>query len=80
MWEFAPHTSGLPGAEGGFETSLGWFGAKWHIDDEGSFVAEVTVPEGVTGTVNVEWVKAERTTVVVNGEVVVATSGERSGL
>ncbi|PPR00991.1 hypothetical protein CVT24_000284 [Panaeolus cyanescens] len=31
-WSVAPHIGGgLPGAEGGFETPLGWFGVKWTL-------------------------------------------------
>ena len=49
-WSVAPHTSGLPGAEGGFTTPLGWFGAKWSLQKR-TFVLNIDVPEGTSGTV-----------------------------
>ncbi|KAK7030185.1 Six-hairpin glycosidase [Favolaschia claudopus] len=30
-WRLAPSIAGLPAAEGGFETGLGWFGVKWSV-------------------------------------------------
>ena len=49
-WSVAPHTSGLLGAEGGFTTPLGWFGAKWSLQKR-TFVLNIDVPEGTSGTV-----------------------------
>ncbi|KAI5888942.1 Six-hairpin glycosidase [Schizophyllum commune H4-8] len=47
-----PQTAGLPAAEGGFETPLGWFGVSWSNDDAGGrFHLNVTAPEGTTGVV-----------------------------
>ena len=47
-----PQTGGLPAAEGGFETPLGWFGVSWTNDeDAGHFELNVTSPEGTVGTV-----------------------------
>ena len=46
--------SGLEAAEGGFETPLGWFGAKWSLTAKGkTFTAELDVPVGTTGEVRV---------------------------
>ncbi|KAL1659383.1 glycoside hydrolase family 78 protein [Schizophyllum commune] len=48
----APQTGGLPAAEGGSETPLGWFGVSWTNDeDAGRFELNVTSPEGTVGTV-----------------------------
>ncbi|KAL1693236.1 Six-hairpin glycosidase-like protein [Schizophyllum commune] len=45
-----PQTAGLPAAEGGFETPLGWFGVSWAKDEEsGRFEMNVTTPEGTSG-------------------------------
>ena len=53
-WSFDPHMSGLEAAEGGFETPLGWFGAKWSLTAKGkTFTAELDVPVGTTGEVRV---------------------------
>ncbi|KAJ7881488.1 glycoside hydrolase family 78 protein [Mycena olivaceomarginata] len=51
-WLLSPSLAGLPRAEGGFETALGWFGAKWSVATNGStttFTANVTVPAGTKG-------------------------------
>lgn len=55
-WNVAPHIgTGLPEAEGGFETPLGWFGVKWSVSnaDGGSQEVELQIdtPEGTSGTV-----------------------------
>lgn len=50
IWSFAPHLSGLSGAEGGFETPLGWYGAKWALS-KGTFIVQLSVPAGTTGVV-----------------------------
>ncbi|KAH7099674.1 Six-hairpin glycosidase [Auriculariales sp. MPI-PUGE-AT-0066] len=72
-WEFDPHTSGLPSAEGGFETALGWFGVEWSISDDGVFTAEVVAPTGTDGVINLDHVSAaaQSKTVKVNGKVAV---------
>ncbi|OSD03796.1 glycoside hydrolase family 78 protein [Trametes coccinea BRFM310] len=49
-WSIAPHTAGLPAAEGGFTTPLGWFGAKWSLK-RGAFALDIDVPEGTSGIV-----------------------------
>jgi hypothetical protein len=41
---------GVNQAQGGFETSLGWFGANWTWSD-GTFELGVTAPEGTSGLV-----------------------------
>jgi hypothetical protein len=51
-WLLSPSLAGLPRAEGGFETALGWFGAKWSVTTNGStttFTANVAVPAGTKG-------------------------------
>ncbi|KAK7680794.1 hypothetical protein QCA50_016102 [Cerrena zonata] len=53
-WSFDPHTSGLEAAEGGFETPLGWFGAKWSWRADGKiFTASLDMPRGTSGKVRV---------------------------
>jgi hypothetical protein len=49
-WTLAPHLSGLPSAEGGFTTPLGWFGAKWAMNGR-KFTLEVDTPEETSGTI-----------------------------
>ncbi|KAK0430937.1 Six-hairpin glycosidase [Armillaria borealis] len=50
-WSVNPHINGgLPGAEGGFETSLGWFGVKWVLQAN-QFFMEINTPEGTDGLV-----------------------------
>ncbi|KAG7443761.1 Six-hairpin glycosidase [Guyanagaster necrorhizus] len=50
-WSLSPHINGgLPGAEGGFGTSLGWFGVKWALQDN-QFFMEISTPEGTSGQV-----------------------------
>lgn len=46
----APHTSGLPSAEGGFATPLGWYGVKWSLTHK-TFDLTIDVPLGTSGTV-----------------------------
>ncbi|EPQ55724.1 Six-hairpin glycosidase [Gloeophyllum trabeum ATCC 11539] len=64
-WSVAPHPSGLPRAEGGFSTGLGWFGVKWW-EGEGGFTVEVDVPEGTQGVVRLPYA-VEGGKVCVNG-------------
>ncbi|KZT65105.1 glycoside hydrolase family 78 protein [Daedalea quercina L-15889] len=49
-WSIAPHTSGLPSAQGGYSTSLGWFGVDWTSAADG-FNITISTPEGTGGTV-----------------------------
>ena len=49
-WRIAPVLSGLPSAEGGFTTGLGWFGVKWTIDKT-SIALEINLPGGTSGQV-----------------------------
>ncbi|KAK0451160.1 Six-hairpin glycosidase [Desarmillaria tabescens] len=50
-WSANPHVNGgLPGAEGGFETSLGWFGIRWQLQNN-HFFMEINTPEGTNGRV-----------------------------
>lgn len=49
-WSVAPHLSGLQSAEGGFETTLGWFGVKWTKKAQ-SFELSITTPIGTSGTI-----------------------------
>ncbi|KAF8060223.1 Six-hairpin glycosidase, partial [Lyophyllum atratum] len=66
-WSLAPHVNGgLPGAEGGFETPLGWFGVDWTLPKgvQGTLSLKITtpttssgsftVPKGVEGTLAVD--------------------------
>ncbi|GLB44370.1 putative bacterial alpha-L-rhamnosidase 6 hairpin glycosidase domain [Lyophyllum shimeji] len=51
-WSLAPHINGgLPGAEGGFETSLGWFGVAWTQPNgvQGPLIVKVTTPNTTSG-------------------------------
>ncbi|KAF8209055.1 glycoside hydrolase family 78 protein [Mycena galopus ATCC 62051] len=51
-WLFSPNLAGLPSAQGGFETALGWFGASWTVSTHGAattFSASVDLPVGTTG-------------------------------
>ncbi|TFK33098.1 Six-hairpin glycosidase [Crucibulum laeve] len=55
-WIIAPHIDGgLPAAEGGFETALGWFGVKWAItkapDGSNMLSLHIDTPEGTSGLV-----------------------------
>ncbi|KAJ7153315.1 Six-hairpin glycosidase [Mycena filopes] len=70
-WRLAPALAGLPRAEGGFTTALGWFGASWTVtvSTAGStttttttFTVNVDVPAGTKGVfvVPVELVGAAR--------------------
>lgn len=53
-WELAPHLSGLSAAEGGFTTSLGWFGASWATENNGSDISlNISTPVGTQGIVTV---------------------------
>ncbi|PFH50188.1 glycoside hydrolase family 78 protein [Amanita thiersii Skay4041] len=48
-WQVAPHLEGgVDGAEGGFSTGLGWFGAKWVWDGE-NITVTIEAPSGTTG-------------------------------
>ncbi|KAK0200591.1 Six-hairpin glycosidase [Desarmillaria ectypa] len=50
-WSVNPHVNGgLPGAEGGFETALGWFGVRWALQNN-QFFMEINTPEGTNGRV-----------------------------
>ena len=67
-WSIAPHTAGLPSAEGGYETPLGWFGVKWASTESG-WNATISTPEGTIGSLR----PPVNGTVVVDGE-----TGEQS--
>ncbi|KAG7443773.1 uncharacterized protein BT62DRAFT_1008852 [Guyanagaster necrorhizus] len=50
-WSVSPLINGgLPGAEGGFETLLGWFGMKWALKDN-QFFMEISTPKGTNDQV-----------------------------
>lgn len=50
-WSFKPHLSGLSAAEGGFETPLGWYGAKWELSGtKGGLRVELDTPLGTMGS------------------------------
>jgi hypothetical protein len=78
----SPRLAGLPSAEGGFETALGWFGASWSVTTRGTtttMTVKLDVPEGTSGSFEIpdELQSAGRgVSVTVDGKrVVVATSG-----
>ncbi|KAJ7118101.1 glycoside hydrolase family 78 protein [Mycena epipterygia] len=51
-WLLSPRLAGLPHAEGGFETGLGWFGASWNVLVAGAtttFSVNLDVPQGTSG-------------------------------
>ncbi|KAK0485990.1 glycoside hydrolase family 78 protein [Armillaria novae-zelandiae] len=50
-WSVAPVLSGLQSAEGGFETSLGWFGVQWNVSSTNDFTLVIEAPLGTEGTV-----------------------------
>lgn len=50
----APHTAGLPYAEGGYETPLGWFGVDW-VSKDGWFNITVDTPAGTSGSVRIPY-------------------------
>lgn len=55
-WNLAPHlNTGVPSAEGGFETPLGRFDAKWSFDEDSNgndvLTAQLTTPLGTEGVV-----------------------------
>jgi len=55
-WSVAPHVGGgLPSAEGGFETPLGWYGVNWVLAPSLSsqLKVEITTPSGTAGVFRV---------------------------
>jgi hypothetical protein len=69
-WRLSPIVEegmGVDAAEGGFETSLGWFGASWTWADGGQFTVSYDTPEGTRGRV-----------VLPNGEAHVVKGGSGS--
>ena len=49
-WAVAPHIQGgLPGAQGGFSTPLGWFGVQWALAGSGGLRVEIDTPAGTDG-------------------------------
>ncbi|KAG5637071.1 hypothetical protein H0H81_005838 [Sphagnurus paluster] len=70
-WSLSPHVNGgLPSAEGGFETPLGWYGVAWSLPNgvSGTLTVKVTtpttssglfkVPKGVGGILTIDGVAA----------------------
>ncbi|KAK7037884.1 glycoside hydrolase family 78 protein [Favolaschia claudopus] len=51
-WRIAPVLSGLPSAEGGLTTGLGFFSVKW-ASESGTLTLTVDTPEGTKGVVRV---------------------------
>jgi hypothetical protein len=49
-WSIAPVFSGLPSAEGGLETGLGFFGVKWEINGQ-TLTLTLQTPAGTEGVV-----------------------------
>jgi hypothetical protein len=65
-WSLTPHLSGLPAAEGGFSTGLGWYGARWNVSEDsaqlgaggsGVGIVDVQTPADTSGTFTLpgEW-------------------------
>ena len=50
-WQVAPQLSGLPSAQGSFETGLGTFAASWTFGNDTGFSLNVTTPQGTQGVV-----------------------------
>jgi hypothetical protein len=53
-WRLQPTVEadmGVDKAEGGFETTLGWFGANWTLRESGVFKLAVDTPIGTKGVV-----------------------------
>ncbi|KAK0212653.1 glycoside hydrolase family 78 protein [Desarmillaria ectypa] len=69
-WSVAPVISGLHSAEGGFETSLGWFGVKWNVSLTNDFTLVIEAPLGTVGTVRLP----SSTDFMVDGEIVSSAS------
>ncbi|KAI0312129.1 Six-hairpin glycosidase [Amylostereum chailletii] len=79
-WAVSPHLSGLPAAQGGFSTGLGWFGVQWS-SNETVFELDVDVPTGTKGVVTLPvsgttTVDGEAATV--NGGVLVLEGGNHT--
>ncbi|KAF7314962.1 Six-hairpin glycosidase [Mycena indigotica] len=80
-WQIAPQTAGLPGAEGGFETSLGRFDAAW-TTTETTFALTVNTPTATEGLflLPVEFegssVKVDGKKVALDGRSLVLSGGE----
>ncbi|KAJ7733701.1 Six-hairpin glycosidase [Mycena metata] len=56
QWLLSPNLAGLPSAQGGFTTSLGWFGASWTVSTKGTtttFSVDLDVPAGTSGVFEV---------------------------
>lgn len=64
-WRIAPVLSGLSAAEGGLETTKGWFGVKWQVNND-ELTLTLETPAGTTGTV------------VLPGQGVVTVDGKKS--
>ncbi|PBK74344.1 glycoside hydrolase family 78 protein [Armillaria solidipes] len=69
-WSVAPVLSGLQSAEGGFETSLGWFGVRWNVSSTNDFTLVVEAPLGTVGIVRLP----SSTDFMVDGESVSSAS------
>ncbi|KAG6864815.1 hypothetical protein C0991_007001 [Blastosporella zonata] len=56
-WALSPHVGvGLPGAQGGFETPLGWYGVAWTLPPNGALgvlTIRVTTPSASSGVLKV---------------------------
>ena len=81
-WTLAPHFSGLTEAEGGFTTSLGWFGAHWEIEGGQNVTVSVSAPLGTRGTIeipgNVESLHVDGEETVVQGGKLVVDGGNHT--
>ena len=71
--------SGLPGAEGGFETPLGWYGVQWSVSGK-TFKLSIEVPTGTSGTVTLPFAgktTADGKSVIVSSQASIELAGGR---
>ena len=80
-WAVRPHIGGgVPNAEGGFGTALGWFGVKWVLGTD-SLEVDVDTPTGTSGVFGLpsglesNWVTVDGKNVTVNSDGQVAVEG-----
>ncbi|KAJ6530328.1 glycoside hydrolase family 78 protein [Mycena capillaripes] len=72
-WSIAPVLSGLPSAEGGLETGLGFFGVKWNVSGQ-TLTLTLQTPVGTAGVVTLPGTGS----MAVNGEKCVLQTASNS--